>query len=137
MRNILLLASAAVALAVSGAVPSYGGETATRCGPNGCDRIHCDETGDRCVRYSQYDPRYNGYYNSYNNDRGYGYYGGEYGPPDQGYYGGYTPAYNGYYGEHLVCDGDGDRCYHSSEPYWNYREYYRIHGYHWDDRNGW
>lgn len=30
-----------------------------------------------------------------------------------------------------VCDSDGDRCYGSTSPYWNYREYYRRHGYRW------
>lgn len=30
-----------------------------------------------------------------------------------------------------VCDSDGDRCYYSTSPYWNYREYYRRHGYRW------
>jgi hypothetical protein len=35
------------------------------------------------------------------------------------------------HGGYIVCDSDGDRCYHASEPFWNYREYYRRHGYHW------
>ncbi len=34
---------------------------------------------------------------------------------------------------HLVCDPDGDRCYESRGWHWNYREYYRRHGYHWND----
>jgi hypothetical protein len=33
----------------------------------------------------------------------------------------------------VVCDPGGDRCYRSSEPYWNYRTYYRRHGYQWLD----
>ena len=38
-----------------------------------------------------------------------------------------------YHRMHDVCDSDGDRCYLSESDYWNYREYYRIHGYHWGD----
>jgi len=34
-------------------------------------------------------------------------------------------------GRFRVCDSGGDRCYISSTPYWNYREYYRRHGYRW------
>lgn len=34
---------------------------------------------------------------------------------------------------HVVCDPDGDRCYESRGWRWNYREYYRRHGYHWND----
>jgi hypothetical protein len=32
---------------------------------------------------------------------------------------------------HTVCDSDGDRCYQTYDRYWNYREYYRRHGYRW------
>jgi hypothetical protein len=35
-------------------------------------------------------------------------------------------------GDYRVCDSDGDRCYRSGEPFWDYREYYRRHGYHWE-----
>lgn len=47
--------------------------------------------------------------------------------------------YDGYYGRggydrgYRVCDSDGDRCYLSNSPYWDYRQYYRNHGYRWDD----
>jgi hypothetical protein len=62
-----------------------------------------------------------------------------------GKHGGYGYGYgydddNGYGGKHhykhhghRVCDGDGDRCYYSDEPYWDHRKYYRRHGYHWLD----
>ncbi len=30
-----------------------------------------------------------------------------------------------------VCDPDGDRCYRSEGSHWDYREYYRRHGYEW------
>lgn len=43
---------------------------------------------------------------------------------------GYGPAGSGGY---KVCDSDGDRCYGSSEPRWDYREYYRRQGYRWQD----
>jgi hypothetical protein len=52
--------------------------------------------------------------------------------------GGYD-RYDGYYGrggydrDHRVCDSDGDRCYSSRSPYWDYRQYYRNHGYRWQD----
>lgn len=53
--------------------------------------------------------------------------------------GGEEEKYDGYYGRggydggYRVCDSDGDRCYMSSRPYWDYRQYYRNHGYRWDD----
>jgi len=70
-----------------------------------------------------------GYYGRGRYDRD-GYYGG-------GYYGGGYYR-DGYYGDgdgyrHLVCDSDGDRCYRSYRDCWDYREYYRRHGYHWED----
>jgi len=129
-----------VVLFVSAVAPSQAGEVATRCGEYGCDQIHCNYDGNRCVRYSDYDSYYNGYSGYYG---GYGEDSDGYGPEYGGYvqnYNGYGPGYDGGYGfyggydrEHLVCDSDGDRCYQSAEPYWNFREYYRVHGYHWDD----
>jgi hypothetical protein len=46
---------------------------------------------------------------------------------------GYDGRY--YHGHHkfIVCDSDGDRCYRSSRRHWNYRKYYRHHGYRWLD----
>jgi hypothetical protein len=34
---------------------------------------------------------------------------------------------------HLVCDGDGDRCYPSNTRRWDFRAYYRRLGYRWND----
>jgi hypothetical protein len=158
MRNAFALAGAAVALVLSAGVSAQaGGDVATRCNSAGCDKIRCDFTGDQCVRFSSYDDYYNGYtngddngyYGGYaGNSGGYGpYYGsgptygngfagpngtyGGYGSYPNGYYGGYGGYYGGY-GAQLVCDRSGARCYRSSAPYWSYREYYRLHGYHWD-----
>jgi hypothetical protein len=144
MRNRLSLFAAvsvfAVSAALSAASPAKAGDVATRCGQYGCDRIRCDYSGNHCTRFSDYDSYYNGYtngrYGGYYDDRDRpsddgGYYGGrEY---DNGYYGGreYDNGYYGGYG-HLVCDNGGSRCYRSDGPYWNYREYYRLHGYTWD-----
>jgi hypothetical protein len=83
-------------------VPAEAGNVATRCGYDGCEAIHCNYTGDRCHHVDGDYDRV-----GYRDDYGYGY-------------------------GRLVCDSDGDRCYRSSEPYWNYREYYRRHGYHWN-----
>ncbi len=93
-------------------IPAFAGsahasDVATRCNSYGCDRIYCNATGDRCHRLSNDGDRfYASGYRRYDDDD---------------YYGGY----------HLVCDSDGDRCYRSAEPYWNYRQYYRLHGYRW------
>ncbi len=151
MRNLMPLSATASVLAISAALslstPAQAGEVASRCGQFGCDRIHCDYSGNHCVRYSDYDSYYNGYTNGYDRDRygSYGGYGDEYydrGPAyDNGYYGGSESYGNGYYGGygpdyggygHLVCDNAGDRCYRTNAPGWNYREYYRQHGYSWD-----
>ncbi len=92
-------------------MPASAGDIATRCGAYGCEAIHCNDTGDRCYRVSGYGGYGEGrYYRS-----GYRAYGGD----------------GDYEGLHTVCDSDGDRCYRSDEPYWNYREYYRRHGYRW------
>jgi hypothetical protein len=153
MRSMLALTGAAFGLFLSAnvTVPAQAGEVATRCGSYGCDRVDCQDRGNRCTRYSDYDGYYNGYTNGgYTN----GYYGGydNYAPSpsydDDGYYGGYGPTYGsgpaydnggGYYGgynsynaAHLVCDSEGTRCYSSYAPYWDYHEYYRIRGYRWN-----
>lgn len=47
------------------------------------------------------------------------------------WYSRYDDDYDG--GRHMVCDPDGDRCYLSRSWRWNYRQYYRLHGYRWDD----
>ena len=146
MRKMLALTGAAFGLVLSASLPVQAGDVATRCGQYGCDQIHCHDGGNRCTRYSDYDSYYNGYtngyYGGYGSDYG-GYYGGydNYGDDDQVYngayggyggYGGYG-AYGGYgNGLHLVCDNEGTRCYQTTTPYWNYRDYYRVHGYHWN-----
>jgi hypothetical protein len=152
MRKISLSAATsilALSAALSLATPAArADEVASRCGQDGCDRIRCDDSGNRCVRYSDYDNYYNGYTNGYDRGRDYsdGSYGGE--PTydnrydnrdDNGYYGGYDDHGSGYEGDfdpydrgQLVCDSSGDRCYSGASPYWDYREYYRLHGYHWD-----
>jgi hypothetical protein len=190
MRTLTSGAAFGLMLCASLAMPAQagGGDVATRCGPQGCDHIKCHNDGNFCVRFSDYDPRYNGYigagvyadgYSGYSDNYagGYGnYYGNEYyGNSGNGYYGngyvgneyrgtgvfsgggngynggyygnGYNGGYygngyggygNGYYGgygggSHYVCDTYGDRCYSSYAPYWDYREYYRRHGYRWND----
>jgi hypothetical protein len=154
MRRAFALAGAALALALSAGTSAWAGsEFATRCGNYGCDHVRCDYSGNHCVRYSDYDERYNGYVNGYASgyDNGGGYYGGygDYGAPsdngtysgrgdygsyrqpyDNGYYGGYDSGY----GSHLVCDNAGSRCYRTSAPYWSHHEYYRLHGYRWQNR---
>jgi hypothetical protein len=145
---MLALTGAAFGLVLSASfgVSAAADEIATRCGSYGCDHVDCRDQGNHCTRYSDYD----GYYNGYTNG---GYTNGDYGGydnyaqspsyDDNGYYGGYNnaaPTYdNGYYGGNdsysaarLVCDNEGTRCYSSYTPYWDYREYYRIHGYRWD-----
>jgi len=158
MRKMLALTGAAFGLLLSAnlTAPAHAGDVATRCGEYGCDQIHCHDDGDHCVRFSDYDSYYNGYVGGgYGSDYG-GNYGGydNYGTDDQVYngayggsyyggYGNYNGSYgggdygNGYYGGYangprLVCDSDGTRCYQSDRPYWDYHEYYRVHGYHWD-----
>jgi len=131
MRKAFALTAAALAMVLS--APAFAGDVARRCGDNGCDRIHCDYSGNHCVRYSDYDERYNGYVNGYygqSYDNGYRYGGYGQSPYDNGYYGGYDSGYG-----HLVCDNAGSRCYRTNAPYWNYREYYRQHGYRWRDRD--
>ena len=169
MRMLLASTGAAIGLILctSFGVPANAETLATRCGPQGCDHIKCHNDGNFCVRFSDYDPRYNGYIGAvgYGNYGGYGGYGGYYGNGyygneyygngynggryvgneyqgtgvfnGNGHYGGYGAGsygngYYGGYGGHLVCDSYGDRCYESSTPYWNYRDYYRVHGYHWN-----
>lgn len=113
-------AAALIFLGASGAGTTQAtADVATRCGAYGCQAIRCNYTGDRCYRIdgSAYG---GGYYRSrYDRD-----------------YDDYDRDYADGYGGHLVCDSDGDRCYRSHEPWWNYREYYRRHGYHWLHETG-
>ena len=70
--------------------------------------------------------RYERSYDDERDDRRDPYYRGEY----RGDWGGSAGRrHHGF----VVCDPDGDRCYRSRHPDWNYREYYRRHGYRWLD----
>ena len=79
-------------------------------------RIYCDDSGYRCYRARRDDD--DSYWNrdDWRGDRD-----GDYRDRDWDW------------GRHEVCDSDGDRCYSTSGRYWNYREYYRRHGYRWND----
>lgn len=82
-------------------------------------RLACDCDGP--VYYGHDYDRYDGRYRRARYDDRY----------DRDYYPSRYDGYDGYRG--YVCDSDGDRCYRSSGSYWNYREYYRRHGYRWND----
>lgn len=78
------------------------------------------------------------YSDRYDYDRDYGEYGDGYVRQyRRSCYGDDCGRRYGYGGEYYqsrsyrVCDSDGDRCYHSRQPYWDYRTYYRKHGYRW------
>jgi len=106
----LSLSLMASALCLAGA-PAKADNVATRCTAYGCEAIRCNYTGDRCYHVDGDDM-----------DRA-AFYGAAYERPW------YEERIG--YGGHLVCDSDGDRCYRSDSPFWNYREYYRRHGYRW------
>ena len=119
-RSALLLLPIA-ALAAGAAGPAHAGDY----GYGYSDRAYgdCSDDWRYCDRYLRDDAPYvyrSGYYGRRDFGHGYRYrhshYGRRYG-----------------YADGIVCDSDGDRCYGSSAPYWNYREYYRRHGYHWLD----
>jgi len=86
--------------------------------------VYCGDSGYYC----------NDHYRDYNfGDRyyrgPYGYY--RYGGPRYGDWDSWDN--DGYHRWHTVCDSGGDRCYRSPTYDWDYREYYRLHGYHWGD----
>ncbi|MGH6877317.1 MAG: hypothetical protein ACREHV_08060 [Rhizomicrobium sp.] len=91
--------------------PAHSGSTATRCEAQACIHVHCNSTGDRCYRYEDTDADRRCVHCGKDDDH-------LAAGPDHG---------------RLVCDSDGDRCYRSASSHWNYREYYRRQGYHWDD----
>lgn len=107
-----LAALALAALMLPGAASA--GSTATRCDARGCMHIHCNSTGDRCYRYGDDDARRTCA-----------------GCADVGHAG--KNAVGTGDEARRVCDSDGDRCYTSRAGHWNYREYYRRHGYRWDN----
>jgi hypothetical protein len=92
-----------------------------RAGDDEYSRVYCDDSGYHCYRVQR------NYEDDHYRNRDY--------RGDAPYYdnSGYDDDYYGDRGWHYVCDSDGDRCYSSTGPYWNFREYYRRHGYHWDD----
>jgi hypothetical protein len=120
-RNALMLLPIAALAAAAASGPARAGDYGYGYGYRAYG--DCADDWRYCDRYLRDDAPY--YYRS-------GYYGGR----DYGYGYRYYDRPYGYsygYGYGVVCDSDGDRCYSSLEPYWNYREYYRRHGYHWLD----
>ena len=114
LKSMIILGALALGAAVLVQTASAGdeGEGCYRdCAPS-----HCDS--DRCYRNERrYDSSYNSrydYHRRYDGNRDW-YRDGE--------WSGRRP--------HYVCDSDGDRCYPSEYRYWDYHEYYRRHGYHW------
>lgn len=101
-----IIAFAALVLLLAGFAPARADE-ARRCGPDGCSYIHCSWSGDHCFREDNW------------------------AAPVEDVWAGDV-----YSGRFLVCDPEGDRCYGSERPWWNYRAYYRRYGYEWldDDR---
>ena len=99
--------------------------------------------------HNYYDPtNYGGYSNNYQkrqHNSGSGYYDNTDGnyqstrprhesrdDGDRSYQDGNRDGYRGRSrGSDAVCDPDGDRCYRSEGSNWDYREYYRRHGYEW------
>lgn len=104
-----------------------------------------DRTRDDRARDGKGDRRYSRRYRYRDDDPSYldrpydGRYGYSDGRRPKSGKGGKGEKYDGYYGKggydrgYRVCDSDGDRCYLSNSPYWDYRQYYRDHGYRWDD----
>lgn len=134
IKSLLAAALGAIAtLLLSAGVVPASAAIATRCDDDGCARIHCNFTGDRCFFIDGYDDEWRYACNGdCDQDDGY---------RDDDRYGGRRDGdccgdYRGYYNccsDGYVCDPDGDRCYESESPWWNYREYYRRHGYRWED----
>jgi hypothetical protein len=125
MHRVLTIAGVCMLCAMG------AGLSSTRALAGSYDGYDRGDYGRDCERYC-YDRDYDGGYRDY--DRDDGYYGG-YRDYDRYYparYGGYD-GYGYRHHRHYVCDPDGDRCYRSRSYYWNYREYYRRHGYRWED----
>jgi hypothetical protein len=107
LTSALKISAIGILLAVAATVqPAVAGD----------DGAYCDDSGYHCYRVRRDDDS-----DYYRRD---GYYDGGYGRD-------YGRDYDG--DRHYVCDSDGDRCYSSRGRYWNFHEYYRRHGYHWDD----
>lgn len=103
MRNTLLIMGLCGAALCAAVVPARAGDR----------DYYCDESGYRCIRVQNSDAwrRDDHWWSRYDRDERRDY--------DRD--------------RHVVCDPDGDRCYESRGWSWNYREYYRRHGYHWND----
>ena len=106
-------------LGVSLAPGANAVEKATRCGEMGCDRIYCDETGNRCYRHSDYDRAYGGGWDDDSGPAAFHHAGPPMmAPPDDGYAAAPMPPpppaygeYQGYdraaYGESSCCAREG------------------------------
>lgn len=137
-----LALAAGLALPLTALLPAAASaQLAVRCGPHDCDYISCHDDGNHCVRLDTPDfithPRWSreallrAAWRQ--DDPGRDWRDGWRGEDGGWHY----AAERWHHGLHRVCDPDGDRCYYSRARWWNYREYYRVHGYHWVDQRGW
>jgi hypothetical protein len=150
-KSKILLTAAVAAFGLAAGTSGASAALAVRCGPNNCDYVECHDNGNHCRRLDRPDflsghpwRAQGSYYQPArftlagwredDEDR----YDGDDGRYDGRYYeGGYYRDGDWRHELHLVCDSDGDRCYRTHDRWWNYREYYRRHGYHWDDGDHW
>ena len=119
--TLVLGALALVAVLWVRSASAGGGDD--RCYSRYCASVYCDHDDDRCYRPESrdYDRR------DYDRDEGrYEVRRDRDGYRDSNWRGDYRRM-------HYACDSDGDRCYPSTSRYWDYREYYRRHGYHWQN----
>ncbi len=122
--NYALVSLSAAALGLIGvftsASPARAHDIAVRCSSFGCDQIVCNFTGDRCMRFSDYDSRFPSFKSFF-------------GRSDVGFRHAAWGGGSGFnrFSPHVVCDNRGGRCYPSLSPFWDYREYYRRAGYTW------
>lgn len=103
MTNALRLSTVGALLVIMAAPAVAGDHT----------YLYCDDAGYHCYR-------------SYHDDE-HGFYQRDL------YRSGYFHPEKDFSGWHQVCDPDGDRCYVSRRNYWDFHEYYRRHGYHWEN----
>lgn len=136
IRSAALAAAASLsAVMVTACVAPAAAQTAIRCDGDGCAVIRCHNDGNACVRSDRGD--FDGDWGAPAYLRaGWGEEGDGWNRPDRwhGWRGDGAWRDASAYdrpGLRRVCDPDGDRCYFSRARWWNYREYYRVHGYHW------
>lgn len=110
MKSNAVNASILAALLSLTAVPAFAGEDG---------RIYCDDDTSRCYRAQRG-----------NDDE---YRSGDRWQSDYRWHSRYDEGDDYDRGRHTVCDPDGDRCYSSRGWRWDYRQYYRLHGYRWDN----